>query len=112
LIELDKLFSKIDFEFEKLIKFIKSYYYSLDQFKMNETQTLVPNLVYLLDDRVFMFYKSIFFVKKIQSIYNMFNICEQYNIFFYSIYLLQFLYINNLDLKKVKFLSIFIKYNN
>lgn len=67
LIEFEKTFSKIDADFDKCIKFCKQIFV---QPEFTSLFGLTQNLVYLLDDRIFLFYKNIFFVKKIQVIHN------------------------------------------
>jgi hypothetical protein len=67
LTELEKIFSKIDTDFDKCIKFCKQIFL---QPEFTSLFGLTQNLVYLLDDRIFLFYKNIFFVKKIQAIHN------------------------------------------
>lgn len=87
LVEMEKLFTRIESEFDKLMKFLKIHY-NQEQFKMANRQqsyfSLCPNLIYLLDDRVLFFYKSVFFVKKIQTLYNVISSCIQYKEFCYG----------------------------
>ena len=84
LVELEKLFSRVECEYEKLIKFTKVLY-GEEQFKMATNQSyfsLTPDLTYLLaQERVLSFYKNIFFVKKINTIYNAMTGSCEYNEF-------------------------------
>lgn len=79
LVEVEKLFSKVDFEFERCIKFCKMCYNQQNIELINETYfALTMNLVHLLDDRILAFYKNLFFAKKIQTIKACIDICFQY----------------------------------
>jgi hypothetical protein len=86
LIEFEKMFSKLDAEFDKCIKFCKQIFV---QPELASLFGLTQNLVYLLDEHIYLFYKNIFFVKKIQAIQSClklsadfyqfnFNTCESF----------------------------------
>lgn len=79
LLEFEKMFSKVDIEFDKTIKFCKNFYSLHDHESMSQNLFLfTPNLVYLMDPSNLMFMKNIFLVKKIQAIYSCIENCAEF----------------------------------
>lgn len=84
LIEIEKIFYKIENEFKKCLQFCKT------QLGLQDPTNLLPasfaltnsNLIYLLDDNVYSLYSSIFLVKKIQTLQLYFEQCIQYRSYF------------------------------
>ncbi|CAF0784356.1 unnamed protein product [Brachionus calyciflorus] len=85
LLEFEKMFSKIDNEFDKLIKFCKIYYTSQDQSVLEQNLfILTSNLVFLFDSTNYSYMKNLFLVKKIQTIYSCLVHFEQYTQYCYG----------------------------
>ena len=108
LIELDKMFTKVDIEFEKCINFIRAFYNQQNQAYINQTIFfLTPSLIYLLDDDIFSFYKSVFIVKKIQAIFMCFSLCAQYNQYYFGLLYIIIFYLKKflLNISKLKELT-------
>ena len=77
LLEFEKMFSKVDIEFDKAIKFCKNLYSSPESITQN-LFLFTPNLVYLMDPSNLMFMKNLFLVKKIQTIYSCIENCAEF----------------------------------
>ena len=76
--EMEKVFSKVDIELEKCIKFCQVLFNKQCPWATSAYFNLTRNLVYLLDDQAFLFYKNIFLVKKIEVMQICISLSDKY----------------------------------
>jgi hypothetical protein len=86
LIDFEKLFSKIETEFEKCLRICIAISSKRESSHLTYASFLkAQNLeFYLQNDQVLSFYKNLFFVKKIQTIHLCLNSCYQFNQYFFG----------------------------